>query len=203
MIVKVFCYDRFMLASMWSIVEAFILNFGVWGIILLIGITFLHPLFEFPAALLIMTLLAVLLGSPWIAVLIMIPVHSLGMIVFYFLIRWVNRKTSRLAFRFKPTHVALQWIDKQPRWKHIIVMGLPLVYTYPLRLGFTLLETQFNRYISAVISMELILFIGNMILYYSLLAVLVYPNQTWLISLILIVLVLWLYQRKKIIPNFR
>lgn len=201
--VKGVCYDKFMLNTIWLTLEAVILSFGIWGIIFLIGLTLLHPIVEFPAALLIMTLLAVLLGSPWLAVLVMVPVHTLGMIIYYYLVRWLSTKTSNIAFRFKPTAIALAWIEKQPRWKHILVMGLPLVYTYPLRLGYTILETKIARYMLAVIGMELVLFIGNIILYYSLLTVFIYPNQTWFVSLVLIGLIIWLYQTKKILPKFR
>jgi len=192
-----------MLDSIWLTIESFILSLGITGVFLLIGLTLLHPIFEFPAALFIMTLLAVLLGSPWLAVFVMVPVHSLGMVIYYYLVHWFNNKTSHVVFRFKPTTIALRWIETQPRWKHILVMGLPLVYTYPLRLGFTALETKLNRYLVAVIGMELVLFIGNLILYYSLLIVLIYPSQTWIITIIFIVLIVWLYQSRKILPRLR
>jgi hypothetical protein len=174
-----------MLISFWESLSAIIIQFGVWGVILILILTFFHPTFEAPAAILLLTLLSVLLQSVWWATLLMLIAFTLGFLWFYWLVHALHKRSGFALQRFKLSQQALAWVKTQPPWKHILVIGMPLIYTYPLRVAFTLNHNNLKDYALQTFAQYVVLSIGNLILYFGLIQIIFLNAPWWVPSLVL------------------
>jgi hypothetical protein len=59
----------------------------------------------------------------------------------------------------------MTWIATQRTWKHILVISMPLTYTYPLRIGWTIHHTSFRSYIIQASLIYAFFYVGNFLLY--------------------------------------
>ncbi|MFZ9704388.1 MAG: hypothetical protein ACO3BB_03890 [Bacilli bacterium] len=174
-----------MLISLWESVSATILQFGIWGIVFILLLTFFHPTFEAPAAILLLTLLSVLLQSVWWATLLMLIAFTLGFLWFYWLVHALHKRSGFALNRFKLSQAALAWVKAQPTWKHILVIGMPLIYTYPLRVAFTLNHHNLKDYALQTFAQYVVLSLGNLVLYFGLIQIIFLNAPWWVPSLVL------------------
>ena len=94
----------------------------------------LHPLIGGPLSVLIQTLWIGLMGSIWLGSLIMWGLNLIGIVLYYVLFqRFIESLTPWLSKK-KKLQALLSWSEKKAPWQHVIALGLPFVYTYPLRI---------------------------------------------------------------------
>jgi hypothetical protein len=174
-----------MFISFWESLSATIIQFGIWGIAFILLLTFFHPTFEAPAAILLLTLLSVLLQSVWWATLLMLIAFTLGFLWFYWLVHALHKRSGFALNRFKISQQALKWVNAQPTWKHILVIGMPLIYTYPLRVAFTLNHRNLKDYALQTFAQYVVLSIGNLVLYFGLIQIIFLNAPWWVPSFVL------------------
>ncbi len=182
-----------MLETFWLSFQEWILTLGLLGVLLIFVLSILHPTVEGPAALLLLTILTILIDSIWLASLILLVGFSIGFSLFYVLVHYLHQKNNSQLERFIPTKKAIEWVKQQPTWKHIIVIGMPLVYTYPLRIAFTIQHKRFLPFWWETFLQYAFLTIGNLLLYFGVIEFIFWDIPLWGISLILILLSISIY----------
>ena len=171
-----------------------------WVLCLLALFAILHPLIENPAGILMFTFLTTYWQSPGTAFLYLYSFHLLGLALFYRLIHHTFLPFSRwLITRYPLTQSVLDWIKNQPAWKHILVISMPLVYTYPLRIGWTKNHRSFTRYMVQAAVIYGLFYVGNVLLYIGFLNVLEGIIPVWMFVIILTVTAILIYRIK---PKF-
>jgi hypothetical protein len=182
-----------MLETFWLSFQEWVLTLGLLGVLLIFVLSILHPTVEGPAALLLLTILTILIDSIWLASLILLVGFSIGFSLFYVLVHYLHHKNNSQLERFIPTKKAIQWVKQQPTWKHIIVIGMPLVYTYPLRIAFTIQHNRFVPFWKETFLQYSFLTIANLLLYFGVIEFIFWDIPLWGISLILILLSISIY----------
>ena len=182
-----------MLETFWLSFQEWILTLGLLGVLLIFVLSILHPTVEGPPALLLLTILTILIDSIWLASLILLVGFSIGFSLFYVLVHYLHQKNNSQLERFIPTKKAIEWVKQQPTWKHIIVIGMPLVYTYPLRIAFTIQHKRFLPFWWETFLQYAFLTIGNLLLYFGVIEFIFWDIPLWGISLILILLSISIY----------
>jgi len=182
-----------MLETFWLSFQEWVLTLGLLGVLLIFVLSILHPTVEGPAALLLLTILTILIDSIWLASLILLVGFSIGFSLFYVLVHYLHQKNNSQLERFIPTKKAIEWVKQQPTWKHIIVIGMPLVYTYPLRIAFTIQHKRFLPFWWETFLQYAFLTIGNLLLYFGVIEFIFWDIPLWGISLILILLSISIY----------
>jgi hypothetical protein len=182
-----------MLETFWLSFQEWVLTLGLLGVFLIFVLSILHPTVEGPAALLLLTILTILIDSIWLASLILLVGFSIGFSLFYVLVHYLHQKNNSQLERFIPTKKAIEWVKQQPTWKHIIVIGMPLVYTYPLRIAFTIQHKRFVPFWKETFLQYSFLTIANLLLYFGVIEFIFWDIPLWGISLILILLSISIY----------
>jgi hypothetical protein len=118
---------------------------------------------------------------------------SIGFSLFYVLVHYLHQKNNSQLELFIPTKKAIEWVKQQPTWKHIIVIGMPLVYTYPLRIAFTIQHKRFVPFWKETFLQYSFLTIANLLLYFGVIEFIFWDIPLWGISLILILLSISIY----------
>ena len=182
-----------MLETLWLTFQEWVLNIGFAGILIIFVLSILHPTLEGPAALLLLTILTILVESIWLASAILLVGFSIGFSLFYVLVHFLHRRSQYAIERFTPTQKALAWVKKQPTWKHIIVIGMPLVFTYPLRIAFTIQHKRFLPFWWETFLQYLFLTFGNLLLYFGILQLVFLNLPIWIISIFLLLISISIY----------
>jgi hypothetical protein len=182
-----------MLETLWLTFQEWVLNIGFAGILIIFILSILHPTLEGPAALLLLTILTILVESIWLASAILLVGFSIGFSLFYVLVHFLHRRSQYAIERFTPTQKALAWVKNQPTWKHIIVIGMPLVFTYPLRIAFTIQHKRFLPFWWETFLQYLFLTVGNLLLYFGILQLVFLNLPIWIISIFLLLISISIY----------
>lgn len=150
----------------WEFAAQEIVLFPAVGIVILFALlACMHPLIEFPAGIISLTILATYWNNVWLAFLFLYGWHLVGLALLYLMLKKLTPFTHMIHRRFPLTKNAITWIGKQPPWKHILVIGMPLTYTYPLRIGWTIHHYSFQRYMLQASCIYAFFYVGNFLLY--------------------------------------
>jgi hypothetical protein len=150
----------------WEIVSTWIVALPVfWVVFSLAVLACLHPLIEFPAGIFSFTLLATYWNNVWFAFLFLFSWHVVGLAFVYAILKQLTPFAHVIQRKFPLTQKAMAWIATQQTWKHILVIGMPLTYTYPLRIGWTIHHTSFLKYIVQASLIYAFFYVGNFLLY--------------------------------------
>jgi len=182
-----------MLETLWLTLEQWVLSLGMIGIVVVFLLAVLHPTVEGPAALFLLTVLTILVESVWFASLILLIGFSIGFSFFYFLVHYLHLKNNAQLERFTPTKKALAWVKQQPTWKHILVIGMPLVYTYPLRIAFTIQHKTFLPFWKETLLQYSFLTIANLFLYFGIIEFIFLDLPLEIISILLFMIAIGIY----------
>jgi hypothetical protein len=152
----------------WDVISTWIIDLPVfWVVFFLAILACLHPLIEFPAGIISFTLLATYWQNVWFAFIFLYAWHVVGLAFVYSLLKKLTPLTKAIQRKFPLTQKAMAWIATQQTWKHILVIGMPLTYTYPLRIGWTIHHTSFKHYIVQASLMYAFFYVGNFLLYFG------------------------------------
>jgi hypothetical protein len=182
-----------MLATFWLVFQEWILTLGLAGVLVVFILAIFHPTIEGPAALLLLTVLTILVDSIWLASLILLLGFSIGFSLFYVLVHYLHQKNNSYLERLTPTKKAIEWVKQQPTWKHIIVIGMPLVYTYPLRIAFTIQHKKFIPFWKETFLQYSFLTIANLFLYFGIIQFIFWDLPLEIISVILFSIAIGIY----------
>jgi hypothetical protein len=182
-----------MLATWWQSVIDLIMQLGWFGGGLILILAFFHPTLEAPTAILLLTILSILVGSPWIATALLLVAFIGGFSFFYWLAHHLHRLSGFWLHRFQLSLKAMLWIKAQPTWKHILIIGMPLLYTYPLRVAFTLNHKTFFPYFWQTLGQYLVLSIGNLLIYFGILEIIFLQLPWWIVTIILFLIATMIY----------
>lgn len=186
-----------MLITLWESISEVIIHLGGLGIVVILIIAFFHPTFEAPTAILLLTILTILVGSVWLASLLMLLTFSLGFIFYYWLVHSLHQRSGWRLEKMRLSQQALQWVKQQPTWKHILIIGLPLLYTYPLRLAFTLNHKKLLPYITQTFCQYVVLTIGNLLIYFGIMELIFLNAPWWVPSLVFFAMAFFIYASRK------
>ena len=163
-----------------------------WGFIIVIVFGIAHPIFENPLALFNLTLAITLLGIP-LGYLVVFVSNLIGIVILYVLATKFNEKSNDFLFKKKVSKSALDWIRNTPLWKHIVVIGVPMIPTYPIKLAVPLSKVGFKKYMITLVGAYLFLFFGNSLIYFGVAGLIssIIPNYVSIILLVLLVLYIY------------
>lgn len=174
-----------MLENLWLTFEVWVLSLGSIGMVIVLLLALLHPTLEGPAAILLLTILTIFFEDVWVASGVLWIAYTVGFTFFYYVIHWLHQKTNKVVERFTPTKKAIEWVRRQPTWKHIFVIGMPLVYTYPLRIAFTIQHQKFYPFFWQTFLQYGVLTVGNVLLYFGIMQLIFFDLPIWIITVIL------------------
>ena len=163
-----------------------------WGFIIVIVFGIAHPIFENPLSLFNLTLAITLLGLP-LGYIVVFVSNLIGIIILYVLATKFNEKSNDFLFKKKVSKSALDWIRSTPLWKHIVVIGVPMIPTYPIKLAVPLSKVGFKKYMITLVGAYLFLFFGNSLIYFGIAGLIssIIPNYVSIILLVLLVLYIY------------
>lgn len=156
-------------------------QYGFW-IILLLAI--LHPLTENPWSFLTMSLALTILGIPLGYGTIFLG-NIIGIVTLYAIMHGFNRSTNYFVLQQKTSKKVFDWIKNADTWRHIIVIGMPMIPTYPIKIALPLSGIGFIKYFWTLIGSYVFLYSAYTLLYFGLIGFITeaIPNSIAIISL--------------------
>lgn len=137
---------------------------GVYSFFIVILFGILHGMTDNPWSFLTMTLSLTLLPLP-IGYLVLLSSNYLGSVIQYYGLHYLNKRSDNYFYQKRVSKKVLVWLEKQPLWKHIIVIGMPLVPTVSLRIALPFTTITFKHYMKIIIGAYLFLY-GSYSLFY-------------------------------------
>ena len=171
-----------------------------WGFIIVIVFGIIHPILENPLALFNLTLAIALLGIP-LGYLVVFLSNIIGILILYVLATKFNSKTNDFLFKKKVSNSALNWIKNTPLWKHIVVIGVPLIPTYPIKLAVPLSKIGFKQYLITLVGAYLFLFFGNTLIYFGVAGLVSNIIPNYVSFILLLILVIYIYFGKHLFKD--
>ena len=173
---------------------------GNYGFLLVIFFGILHPLTENPWSLVTMTLSISLLGI-YFGYALLFASNVIGILLLYVIVCSINKRTNYFFRRKKISQKVLTWINNTESWRHIIVIGLPLIPTYPIKISLPFSNMSFKRFFLTLLDSYLFLYIANSLIYFGILGFITnnIPNYVSFILLLLFALYIYFgkYLKKK------
>ncbi|AIO19096.1 hypothetical protein KQ51_01219 [Candidatus Izimaplasma bacterium HR1] len=149
--------------------DQIMLFLGNYGFIIVIIFGLLHPIIDNPWAFFTMSLSFTLLGFQ-LGFLLLIVSNILGIIILFIFIKKIDNRTEHYLYKKKVSGYVLKWLESTPSWKHIIVIGLPLVPTFFLKIAFPFTTLSFKRYFITVLGAYMFLYSIYTLVYFGLLS---------------------------------
>jgi len=143
---------------------------GDYGFLIVILFGVLHPLFENPLSLFTLALAVTILGIP-LGYIFLALSNLIGILLLYVIANQFNHSSNHVLFKKKISDKFLKWIRDTPTWKHIIVIGVPFIPTYPIKLAVPLSNVGFKKYLITLCGAYAFLFFGNTLLYFGFLGI--------------------------------
>ena len=168
-----------------------------WGFIIVIVFGIVHPILENPLALFNLTLAIAILGIP-LGYIVVFASNLIGILILYLLATKFNSKTNDYLFQKKVSKSALIWIKNTPLWKHIVVIGVPMIPTYPIKLAVPLSKVGFKKYMITLVGAYVFLYFGNTLIYFGIAGLISNIIPNYISFLLLVLLVVYIYFGKNI-----
>ncbi len=183
-----------------QLIDNLLVLLGNYGFLLVIFFGILHPLTENPWSLVTMTLSISLLGI-FFGYLVLIISNIIGILLLYFIVCSINKKSNYFFHRKKISQKVLSWINNTESWRHIVVIGLPLIPTYPVKVSLPFSNMSFKRYFFTLLGSYFFLYTANSLIYFGVMGFITnnIPNYVSFFLLLLFALYIYFgkYLRKK------
>jgi len=163
-----------------------------WGFIIVIVFGIIHPLLENPLALFNLSLAIAIMGVP-LAYITVFLANLIGILLLFYFTRMVNNKSDNFLSKKKISGKVLDWIKTTETWKHIVVIGVPMIPTYPIKLAVPLSGVSFRKYMTTLVGAYLFLFFGNTLIYFGVTGFISETIPNWVSFSLLLILVLYIY----------
>lgn len=175
-----------------AFVESALLFLQQYGFILVIIFAILHPIIEGPLALFNLGLGIAIIGIPLAYMLIFIS-NLIGVVILYILLQKVDKFSNYYLHKKKVSKSVLEWLQSTKKWKHIFVIGIPLIPTYPIKIGYMLSEPKFKDMFITLAASYVFLFLGNTFIYFGAISFLDSGLSRVISVVVLVLLVLFVY----------
>jgi uncharacterized membrane protein YdjX (TVP38/TMEM64 family) len=185
-----------------TIVEAIIQALEDYGILLVFLFSIVHPLLENPWSFvtlgLAMTVLSPVIGYATIATGTMI-----GIVLLYGIAMLIQRKSNHYFLQKNTTKTALIWLKETAMWRHIIVIGMPSVPTYPIKIALPFTTMSFPRYFVTLCGSYVFLYVANSLIYFGVLGFITDHIPPLLGTVLLIIAALYIYFGRRLATMWR
>ena len=183
-------------------VEQLIAQYSDHVLLLIVLFGLLHPLTENPWSLFTLGLGITVLGAP-VAYVVILTSNMLGVVMLYGIMHWLHRQSGYRLQHSPRIGKALAWLRKTPMYKHIIVIGLPSVPTYPIKIALPLTKMRFSRYFTTLLGSYVFLTIANSLIYYGIFGLVFGDIPEWLSILLLVLFAILVYAGKDLRKLFQ
>lgn len=173
-------------------IEDWVLQYETYAIYVIFLFGILHPLTENPWSLFTLGIAITMLGIP-LGYTVVVVSTAIGMVLLYGSIHWIHRKSDYRLQHTKHVKQALDWLEQTPSWKHMIVIGMPTVPTYPIKAALPLTNMSFGRYVYTLGGSYLFLLLANSLIFFGVLGLIGLWIPQWLSVLLLIVVAVLIY----------
>lgn len=185
------------LLSFTTFVDNTLLFLQDWGFLIVIVFGIIHPLIENPFHLFNLTLAIGILGIP-LGFIIVFLSNIIGILMLYYFANKISSKSNDYLKNKKVSGAILQWVKDTETWKHIVVIGAPLIPTYPIKIAIPFSGVTFKKYMVTLIGSYLFLFLGDSLIYFGVTALFSDFIPEWLGYVLLILFACYIYFGKYI-----
>ena len=173
-------------------VDELLFFLGNYGFIIVIVFGVMHPLFENPLSLLNLALAFAILGIP-LGFLVVFSSNLIGILLLYYFALKFNKKSNNILFKKKVPEKVLNWIKTTATWRHILVIGVPMVPTYPIKVAVPLSKVGFRKYMITLVGAYVFLYIGNFLIYFGILGFITENIPNYVSFILLLGFVIYIY----------
>lgn len=175
-----------------SFVDEAILFLGNYGFIIVILFGVAHPILENPLSLFNLALAITMLGIG-MGYLVVFVSNLVGILILYYLVMRFKKRSSEALFEKKVADKVLTWIKETDTWRHIVVIGVPMIPTYPIKIAVPLSGVGFKKYLVTLIGAYIFLFFGNTLIYFGVLGIITNNIPNYVTFSLLFAFVLYIY----------
>ena len=175
-----------------AFVDEAVLFLGKYGFLIVIVFGIAHPILENPLSLFNLALAITLLGIG-LGYLVVFVSNMIGILILYYLVYRFNKRNKGALFEKKVADKVLTWIRNTSTWKHIVVIGVPMIPTYPIKIAVPLSGVGFKKYMVTLIGAYLFLFFGNTLIYFGVLGFITDNIPTYVSFILLSIFVVYIY----------
>lgn len=176
--------------------------FGPYGFWMILVFGILHPLTENPWSFFTLSLAIAVLGIP-LGYSTLLLGNIIGILLLYLIARGINRWTKYYLLKKNISKKILNWIDTTDTWRHIIVIGVPSIPTYPIKVALPFSRMSFGKYFGTLLGAYLFLHVANSLLYFGLLGFVTDTIPDWVSVVLLALFALYIYFGKTIRQKWR
>jgi len=173
-------------------VDEVILFLGNYGFVIVILFGIAHPILENPLALFNLTLAIALLGTA-VGYIVVFVSNLIGILILYYLVMKVKNHKNKIFLKKNVPNKILEWARTTETWKHIVVIGVPLIPTYPIKIAVPLSGVGFKKYMLTIVGAYIFLFFGNTLIYYGVLGIVTDNIPNYVSFLLLLLFVIYVY----------
>ena len=171
--------------------------FGDYGFIFIIILGVLHPITSNPWSFVTLSLSITLLGIALGYVTVFLA-NVVGILLLWAIVHVIRQKSHDYFQRKKYSQKALAWVKDTPSWKHMIVIGMPMVPTFLIKLSIPFTSMTFKRYFITLLGSYIFLFFGNTLMYFGITSLISDTIPNYVTYIILVLIVVYLYFGKQI-----
>ena len=175
-----------------SFVDEAVLFLGNYGFIIVIVFGIAHPLLENPLSLFNLALAITLLGTG-IGYLVVFASNLVGILILYYFVMRFKKRNNGAFFEKRVADKMLTWVRTTDTWRHIVVIGVPLIPTYPIKIAVPLSGVGFKKYLVTIIGAYVFLFFGNTLMYYGVLGFITDNIPNYVSFILLLIFSIYIY----------
>lgn len=175
-----------------SIVDEAILFLGNYGFIIVIIFGIIHPIIENPLSLFNLALAITLLGIG-LGYIVVFVSNVVGILILYFLVNKLKERSNGYLSKKKVADKVFTWIRDTDTWRHIIVIGVPMIPTYPIKVAVPLSGVGFRKYMITLVGAYLFLFFGNTLIYFGITGIITNNIPNYVSFILLLTFVFYVY----------
>lgn len=174
------------------ILENTLLFLGNYGFVIVIIFGLIHPIIDNPWAFFTMTLSFSILGIP-LGFSLLIISNIIGIILLYLILKRIDNKMDHYLYTKKISGSVLKWLETTPIWKHIIVIGMPLVPTFFLKIAFPFTNLSFRKYFITLLGAYIFLYAIYSLVYFGFISFLTdsIPQYIGIILILLFTIIIY------------
>lgn len=180
-----------------SFLDNALLFFGNYGFIIVIVFGIIHPILENPLSLFNLALAISLLGIG-LGYIVVFASNLIGILILYYIVYRIKKRSGEAIFEKKVAEKVLTWIRNTDTWRHIIVIGVPMIPTYPIKIAVPLSGMGFKKYMVTLVGAYLFLFFGNTLIYFGILGFITDNIPNYVSFILLSVFAIYIYFGHKI-----
>lgn len=159
-------------------------------LLIIVFFAFIHPFIGGPLSLGVQTVFIAYFNSVWLGSLWMYGINIIGIFSYYYAIKNLKEPFFNYFKRKKTMKKILEWAEEKSPWQHTLALGLPFVYTYPVRIVLAMKNKGVK--FTLMLSLSYLMLISfNLLMLYSIVGILLGTLPMYY-PLVFFIVVLWL-----------